>query len=304
MLSTNRQLTAEERKERKRVQNRLNQRARRQRVRDEETDTTKPFRVQRWRLGGDSSPLTRSEPHATHSSEHTANDGQALHVVCPALQSPPKGPITPSRPPTLQQGSTHCVELVLPADDSLIHLIAHNVCRGFMDNKTILRLVATFIDAFHNPPLPPHLAIACGTVVLQATFRAIPPCLFPTQLQMSSPHPSWMDALPFPEIRDNLIRRQYTFDHKSFLEDLVGDLVYHMPPGESGPEVLTPMPTPSPPTKRYSDYGLVLWGEPYLKESWEATPYFLAKWTWVVEGCHDLVHVSNKWRTTRGDVPL
>lgn len=174
-----------------------------------------------------------------------------------------------------------------------------------MENKTILKLRANFINAVQNPPLPSDIAAAgCGSVVIRTTYRTIPASLLPTQLQMNCPHPSWMDILPFPQIRDNLIRRQYTFDHKNFLEDLIGDLIYLMSSCDPDQEGLTPTPNPrvnrrSQPTN--NGHCLILWGEPYLKESWEATPHFLTKWTWVVEGCGDLVDVSNGWRTTRGE---
>jgi hypothetical protein len=50
--------------------------------------------------------------------------------------------------------------------------------------------------------------------------------------------------------------------------------------------------------------GLILWGEPHIKESWEATPYFFRKWSWVIEGCSELVKISNRWRKGRGQHPL
>ncbi|KAH7166460.1 hypothetical protein EDB81DRAFT_713027 [Dactylonectria macrodidyma] len=306
MLSTSQRLTAEERKERKRFQNRLNQRARRQRVKDREADTTKLFWVERWRLGEDSSPSTQKPPHVVNSSEDIANDGQALRLAeRPPSQHPTKISGTPNRaPPPLQPASTHGADLSLPADHALIRLITHNVCRGLVENKSILRLMASFINAVHNPPLPPDVAAGCSTVVLRTTHQTIPTGLLPTQLQMNSPHPSWMDILPFPEIRNNLIRGQYMFNHRSFLEDLVGDLIYIMPPRDPDQEGLMPTTCPrmnqrSQPT--HNGNGLILWGEPYLKESWEASPQFLAKWAWAVEGCRDLVDVSNGWRTTRGE---
>lgn len=39
-------------------------------------------------------------------------------------------------------------------------------------------------------------------------------------------------------------------------------------------------------------------------KSWEATPGFLAKWTWIVEGCEELVEISNYWRMKRGEEPM
>ncbi|PYH52360.1 uncharacterized protein BO96DRAFT_469387 [Aspergillus niger CBS 101883] len=50
--------------------------------------------------------------------------------------------------------------------------------------------------------------------------------------------------------------------------------------------------------------GLIVWGEPYDMQNWEATPGFLAKWSWAVDGCHDLVECSNRWRRMRGEEPI
>ena len=51
-------------------------------------------------------------------------------------------------------------------------------------------------------------------------------------------------------------------------------------------------------------HGAILWGEPYLMESWEFTAPFLRKWAWTVEGCEDAIRVSNSWRKSRGMAPL
>lgn len=198
----------------------------------------------------------------------------------------------------------------LPADHILIHLITHNACRGLMHNRSAVRVGASYISAVQDPPLLPDFSIGCETVVLRPTHRTMPIDLLPTQLQMNNPHPTWIDTLPFPEIRDNLIRRQYLFNHKHFLEDLVGDLVYlHPLPAQSQSG---PVSTPSSQLYRQQDdgqsaldgKGLILWGEPHLKENWEATARFLMKWSWAVEGCRELVDISNKWRTTRGEYSL
>lgn len=50
--------------------------------------------------------------------------------------------------------------------------------------------------------------------------------------------------------------------------------------------------------------GLIIWGEPHEMQNWEATPGFLAKWTWAVEGCEELVEISNHWRAKRGEEPI
>ncbi|KAL4728711.1 hypothetical protein ACLX1H_003110 [Fusarium chlamydosporum] len=69
----------------------------------------------------------------------------------------------------------------------------------------------------------------------------------------------------------------------NFVESLVGDFVYIVPPD-----------VPKQTAEEQGDYrpkedtGLILWGEPHLSESWEATPRFLARWSWVIGECTDL----------------
>jgi hypothetical protein len=50
--------------------------------------------------------------------------------------------------------------------------------------------------------------------------------------------------------------------------------------------------------------GLIIWGEPYRAESWEATPGFLRKWAWAVVGCEELIASTNRWRGVRGEGPV
>ncbi|KAH8742252.1 hypothetical protein F5883DRAFT_597340 [Diaporthe sp. PMI_573] len=307
----------EERKDRKKLQNRLNQRARRQRIKDQENAGTKsqrgPFRIERWRLDDGLSLSTQTSQPIVLASETAANDGQALD----------HGSNQPLKPQTIQLRRTPSEALLslepevvhdpgpsLPAAHPLVDLITHNVCRGLMYNKSVLGVVTNYISALHDPPIPPDSAIGCGTVVLRPSHRTMPVDLLPTQLQMNKPHPTWIDTLPFPGIRDNLIRRQYQFNHRHFLEDLVGDLLYLSPlPGQSQ---RGRMSRPGSQQHRQqgdnqsAQYGkgLVLWGEPHLKENWEVTVYFLIKWSWAVEGCAELVDISNKWRTKRGEHSL
>ena len=174
----------------------------------------------------------------------------------------------------------------------------------------MLKLDASFVNAIQKPPLHPDFSGACEIAVLRPTRHRLPPCLQPTHLQMNSPHPGWMDVLPFPELRDNLIRRQHSFDHIQFLRDLLGDLVERAPSRVQRQRGLILQGNSRDCDNEYDDKtalngeGLILWGEPYLKESWEATPQFLVKWAWATMGCYELVNISNRWRISRGEEPL
>lgn len=247
------------------------------------------------------------------TSETDANDQQIIDHGTTQVVQPQIATVcnTPSR--TLLSPEPEVIDEAgpsLPADHMLIRLITHNACRGLMQNTGVLRIGARYITTVDNSPLLPEFTIGCKTVVLRSPHRTMPIDLSPTQLQMNIPHPTWMDAIPFPKVRDNLIRRQHLFNHRQFLEDIVGDMLYlHPLPAPSQKGLVT---RPSSPLQRKQDdsnhasdgKGLILWGEPYVKESWEATACFLKKWAWAVEGCHELIDISNKWRTTRGGYSL
>lgn len=215
--------------------------------------------------------------------------------------------ITNTESPTLSHRRAQDFTYPLPTDHLLLHLISQDVCRGLAINKSLLRLDGRFINALSVLPLRHDIVTPCGLlgVFRPADHQTIPPWLQPTQLQMNSPHATWIDALPFPGLRDILIRRQRYFNHIHFLEDLIGDIVHTVPVYETGRGGNTRSSTTqvdahiSP-----NGNGLILWGEPYLKESWEVTPHFLSRWTWLAEGCAELVSVSNRRRTARGEDPL
>lgn len=124
--------------------------------------------------------------------------------------------------------------------------------------------------------------------------------LTPTSLQMSVVHSTWINFIPFPKIREKLIKWEFAFDHSDLVRDLVGDLIN-----------LKIFLSTAPATKEDNgdeldtkETGLILWGEPHLAGSWEATPGFLRKWAWAVEGCQELIDSSNYWREVRGERPL
>lgn len=329
MAAGNQHLTVEERRERKRLQNRLHQRARSktpppktgnsmsnqqpgQRIKKDENNENpqkSPYRVDRWRLdefiqvpSETPIPVTQSLKNEAHDAK-PADDGanQSLHskqsqchqVSDIDLYSPSLIPTQDSKYP-------------LPVDHCLITLISQNVCRGIQANKNLLQFFATFIDTVHNIRLPPESMSTCQISVIRPSCQTMPPCLQPTQLQMNLPHPSWMDVLPFPEVRDNLIRNQEKFDHVAFLEDLVGDMVYTTPSylHSLAPWRMKERRLQVESQGEADDKSLILWGEPHLKESWEATPRFLTKWAWVAEGCRDLVRISDTWRASRGENSL
>ncbi|KAL2813979.1 hypothetical protein BJX63DRAFT_206776 [Aspergillus granulosus] len=339
-----------ERKERKRTQNRLNQRARpglrlQQSKSQKSRYNGRPYRVDRWRLGDtgtvDDTRLERAPPAESLAvSVHfisTHDSGRTTPTASTSTNThPPKNPY--SKLPSL------------PADH-LLTLIHLNACRGLRQNKCTLwgstfyympsgfSYNASIGNSSHNyeakvnsasHPLslslprtihPDTLFYGSSLITRVSNTTQLPETLIPTEPQMSLVHATWINGLPFPRMRENLIRWEAYFSHAEFVADLVGDLVdtrrlfggpesdskMHSDPGH-GPGCMTlaaDSDTDEDDDEITSNRnGLILWGEPYRVESWEATPGFLRKWMWVLEGCEELIKSTNRWRAVRGEGPI
>ncbi|EHK17651.1 uncharacterized protein TRIVIDRAFT_8674, partial [Trichoderma virens Gv29-8] len=184
-----------------------------------------------------------------------------------------------------------------------------NVLRGLSYNKKVIK-PTTFLECTGDPS--EHLKRVIPQLPDTSTLSGfrLPESLTPTKLQLSCPHSNWIDVFPFPKMRDNLIRWENYFSHAEFLTDLLGNLINCM----TAPPPKTTHALPSSGTQAAAQggdedvpsdrRGLILWGEPFHKDSWEVTPGFLRKWSWVVDGCGELIESTNRWRTARGETPL
>ncbi|KAH7012334.1 hypothetical protein B0J12DRAFT_690563 [Macrophomina phaseolina] len=274
-------------KQRRKVQNRKNQRARRLRIREQgpgSVQTSCPFRVRRWRL---------DEPDDCASrDDSSASKGGVL-----------RGP--PLSAPVHAQTSLTPPSFIFPlSTDHLLHLIQYNVFRAFVSNKRTLNTLLTgWTD---NPPSP-------TTCPISGPYRD-DTAVFPLNPNIPL---SLINLFPFPGVRDNLIRREGSFDHWELLQDLIGKLISATPAQKrrgtpltitvSDPKAVGTVPLTAGRDEDEVTAGrkeLIVWGEPYNMQSWEATPGFLTKWSWIVEGCDDLVESSNRWRLMRGEEPL
>ena len=192
----------------------------------------------------------------------------------------------------------------LPADH-LLHLIEYNVFKGLVMIKAALQYVTVqyrTVD-LQIESICDHTIFPMNSVIIPLS-TSLPDSLTPTSSQMNILHSAWINLLPFPAMRDNLIKHEYEFDHSDFVKDLVGEQInlriFLSPPTSlTGAILQKPEDEPS-----NTPTGLVVWGEPHLTDSWEATPGFLKKWAWAVRNCRELVNSTNRWRETRGEEPL
>jgi hypothetical protein len=237
------------------------------------------------------------------------------------MLTPERAEVLRGPPPTSVHARTSLTvpSIIFPlSTDHLLHLIQYNVFRAFVSNKRTLNLLLTgWTD---NPPSPTTCPISGpyrDDTNVYPLNPNIPFSLAPTRLQQTRLHSIYINLFPFPRVRDNLIRREGNFDHWELLQDLIGELMSVTPAQKRRGVPLTitvsdPKPMRIPPSTAGRDEdevtagrkGLIVWGEPYDMQNWEATPGFLAKWSWAVEGCDELVEYSNRWRRMRGEEPI
>ncbi|ENH75643.1 hypothetical protein FOC1_g10001906 [Fusarium oxysporum f. sp. cubense race 1] len=312
---------AEANKQRRKLQNRKNQRARRQRIKGKDfgiDQVSSSFEIRRWRVD-------EVDEVDDGCSQDTNTDSTAVsinyHPSCtlPSTTKSVTAVQAPSSTDQLDQVMTiHStpqpinINFPLPSDQ-LLHLIQFNVYRAFISIKRTINTISL------DPTTCPVFGPCLDDTTRYPPNPNIPSSLAPTVLQQTQYHFPWINIMPFARLRDNLIRREGRFDNFELWRDLVGDLMsYTAAPWQRGTPFSFSASTPETEQSRgfmlenYIDTdeitagrnGLIIWGEPHDMQSWEATPGFLTKWSWAVEGCEELVEVSNRWRIRRGAEPM
>ncbi|KAJ9609171.1 hypothetical protein H2200_006943 [Cladophialophora chaetospira] len=171
----------------------------------------------------------------------------------------------------------------LPADH-LISLVYYNVYRALISNVHLLGLDLNlmYTDDYPSPFLPLSPSAT-------SSIRHLPPTLEPTELQKTMAHHPMWDIFPDPEIRDNILRYgEENIDDLQLCLDMVGDGQY------TGLETLETQQT----------NGLIVWGEPWDPQGWEMTECFARKWPFLIRGAINVQKSTNRWRAQRGEEPL
>jgi len=111
---------------------------------------------------------------------------------------------------------------------------------------------------------------------------------------------------PFPRFRDNLIEWEGIFDAYDLCNDLWGEMYIN----NASPSHSSSSSSPGSSLDSEGDdvaarrRGLIVWSDPWDADGWEATPGFVEKWAWMLDGCEDLIASSNRWRAKRDEEPL
>ncbi|RDW95003.1 hypothetical protein BP5796_00766 [Coleophoma crateriformis] len=142
---------------------------------------------------------------------------------------------------TLSAPETLCV---LPADH-LLTLVHYNVLRAFVSNALCLGLDPKRICFELSSPF---------TSSDHRTIRPPPPALYPTALQQTRAHHPFIDIFPSATARDNVLSAAGdSFDEDEMWRDLFGTRFLR---GNVGVK---------------ENVGLVVWGDPWRVESWEGS---------------------------------
>ncbi|OQV09920.1 hypothetical protein CLAIMM_13993 [Cladophialophora immunda] len=231
--------------------------------------------------------------------------------------------------------------------DHLIILLEYNVLRGCLENRRLL--TEAFRDKADHKGITVHLGSShtvngrdkggrsghesdegdgrewssTAPTVLPAIddtahlARLLPPSLRPTLLQSTVPHAAWIDILPHPVLRDNLIlattstgegttQPSQEFDPDALWTDTVGDLFFET--GPSSNNRLTSLPSSSEQVEEVADAvfaGGIVWSPPWDVSGWELSEGFWRKWGWMMEGCAgEILEATNRWRRRRGEEEL
>lgn len=110
-----------------------------------------------------------------------------------------------------------------------------------------------------------------------------PAWLRPTVLQISVRHHPWIDLIPFPRMRDNIL-----------LEGEAGLLDQKA----LGIDVLNVQDNSCNPAS------LIVWGDAWDPRAWEASVPFLQKWGRLARNCPELLEATNSWRQKRGETKI
>ena len=172
-----------------------------------------------------------------------------------------------------------------PRLNSLNIVTRLNVLDAFACNAIILgftieglcrdELISPFNQ--HGPSLLPWEGP--GAVLLDSC----PVTLRPTQTQKDIIHHPWIDLLPIPRLRDNVLLAM----NAGLLDDdeLCADLLSVREARGDGAQLL-------------------VWGGSWDIRGWEANLSFLRKWGWLMRGCPELCQATNEWRGRRGEKKL
>lgn len=248
--------------ERRRIQNRLNQRAFRQRQRS--GDSPKQY-TPRSRSGSAKANSPGDEPGArSPEAEEEELDEEPPTFTC-AGGSPSGRAVDSSA--NITDYSTGRVW------DELAQTINRNLMSAACANAQKLGISTS--------------ALQNGHPILTPTSRGgmVPTTLQPVQAQHQAAHDPIIDIIPHARLRYNILRAiaAHQLDAAKFSHCLRASGALENIEG------------------RMYRCGLIVWSTPDQLPSWEISEHFVRKYASLLQGCEDLLDATNAWRRRRGE---
>ncbi|KAJ5098766.1 hypothetical protein N7532_005767 [Penicillium argentinense] len=255
---------------RRRLQNRLNQQARRKRKAQERQSN---LQTKRWVVYTDKIPSP---------AENEYQQGKAA-TTSPRLEDPPK---TPNN-----ENDYFCGSINLPREvywNQLQTKVANGAANNLLSSNLLLEVTqfnivrAMFANA---ASMGLSLEVLCEDIASSFNIAGpltlqLPPSLQPSTTQKQIIHHPWIDLIPIASLRNSLLLKLESLDEEELCTDLYG--LY-----DSSPIV-----------------GLLVWGEAWDPSAYEVTERVARKWRWILKDCPDLMKSTNYWRKQRGERPL
>jgi hypothetical protein len=278
--------------ERRRIQNRLNQRAFRERQRSGEP--TKSASPQKQTESDDDEEdddevdvedkteeqESSSEDEEDEDESDDDDDDADAEQSNPGSPPPGPGPVRPHFNGQVSRAACTPATSMPSTDnpwDELAQLINRNFMQAVSANARRLGLNLT--------------ALGAGTATSTPRIRNpanLPPTLKPVEVQHQLPHDPLIDTIPHSRLRFNVLRAIATgnLDAARFSACLRRSGAVVNVQGEA----------------RRS--GLIVWNFPEQLASWELSEGFVMIWGFLLEGCEDFVAATNVWRSRRGERSL
>ncbi|PWY67131.1 hypothetical protein BO94DRAFT_479100 [Aspergillus sclerotioniger CBS 115572] len=174
-----------------------------------------------------------------------------------------------------------------PRADLLLPVTRLNILRALDTNLDVLGYRA--IDMRDDDVLSMFSTNGPRCAATQNREDFLPPALQPTLIQRTIPHHPWLDLIPIPKMRDNLILVESVMDDTQLCYDMCGHRRSQAGNGRNS---------------GIGETGVIVWKDPWDPEGWEVTETFVQLWGWAMQDCWELFQSTNAWRKQRGERPL
>lgn len=255
--------------ERRRIQNRLNQRAFRQRQRSTES----PEQCKQPSPPSDSSSSSSDDEEEDNDEDEADEPVATRQTSQPARSRQQQSEGRPAPSHAIEPSGSRIEPPLGRGWDELAQLINRNFLTAAVSNARQLG-----IDL---------VALRDGTLTYtpRPTNSTLPSSLLPVQLQLQIAHDPIIDILPHVRLRYNILYAIATqqLDAAAFARYLRSSGCAHEVQGS------------------YQRGGVVVWSSPELIASWELTEGFVRRYASLLQGCEDLIAATNAWRSRRGE---